>query len=278
MQTGEHTEVDALWRNAWAYDLEDGQFAADIPYWRGLVERARPKRVLEMACGTGRITLPLAATGLAHAPGFELVAFDYSPNLLTRADEKLAAAEPGIQQAVTFREADMRTFDVDGAFDLVICGFNGLAYLHTIDDQLACLANVRRHLAPGGRLAIDLVMPHFDFLAEATSPVPVVRMDVDEVAPEPGIARLRRTYSDSYDPASQTLTSAYTHEVYHDDGRQQRWADDLTWHMYFPNELEMLLRQAGLAADERHGDYRQAPWGPRSRQYLWVIEATGNAS
>jgi SAM-dependent methyltransferase len=267
-------QVDALWRNAWAYDLEDGQFAADIPYWSALVARLRPTRVLELACGTGRITLPIAAAGVAQDPGFRLVALDYSPNLLARAEEKKAAADPQVAAAVTFVEGDMRSFDLDGPFDLIICGFNGLAYLHTIDEQLACLAAVRRHLAPRGRFAIDLVVPHLDFLAEAQAPVPVIRMDVDEAAPEPGISRLRRNYADSYDAASQTITTAYTHEVYLDDGGHQRWADDLAWHMYFPNELELLLRHSSLSAVERHGDYRQAPWGRRSRQYLWVIAAT----
>src|SRR5688500_18834023 len=108
-------QVDALWRNAWAYDLEDGQYAADIPYWTSLVEERRPRRVLELACGTGRITLPIAATGVAQDPGFQFVALDYSLNLLARAEEKKATADPHVAASVTFIEGDMRSFDLDGS-------------------------------------------------------------------------------------------------------------------------------------------------------------------
>ena len=101
-----------------------------------------------------------------------------------------------------------------------------LAAGHAIDDQLAFLAAVRAHLAPGGRFGIDLVVPHLTFLSEAQSPVPPLRLDLDAPKPAPGVARVRRTYTDRYDAATQTLTTAYAHEVYHDDGRQERWLDE----------------------------------------------------
>jgi hypothetical protein len=119
------------------------------------------------------------------------------------------------------------------------------------------------------------VVPHFTYLAEALEPVPAVRLDLDDAMPAPGIAHLRRTYADQYDQTTQTLTTAYTHEVYYTDGRQRRWVDHLTWHMYFPHELELLLRLSGLTTIHRYGSYRRTPWEQRSRQYLWVVAATG---
>jgi SAM-dependent methyltransferase len=267
--------VDAPWRDAWAYDLEDGRFTGDLPYWRTLIEQLRPARVLDLACGSGRITLPLAAAGIEYNPAFRIVGIDYSPGLLDRGREKLAAADSMISEAVTFSEGDMRNPNIEGDFDLIICGFNNLAYLHTVDDQLACLTAARRLLAPGGHFAFDLVVPQLKYLVEAEDPVPLIRLDLDESMPEPGIANLRRTYADRYDHTTQTITTAYTHEVYYNDGRQQRWVNDLTWHMYFARELELLLRLSALTPIQRYGSYERTPWGERSRQYLWVVSAIG---
>lgn len=268
------TSVTPHWRDARAYDWENAGFAADVPYWEGVLARRRPARVLELACGTGRLTLPLAAAGLAGDPAFRIVGLDYSPEMVARAREKLAAADPTVAEAVTYVQGDMRGFALGQAFDLIVCGFNAFAYLHAVDDQFACLAAVREHLAPGGRFAIDLVVPHLTFLAEAQGPVPPIRLEVDTPRPAPDIARVRRTYVDRYDATTQALSTGYAHEVYFADGRQERWLDDLEWHMTFPRELELLLRLAGLTPLERYGSWDRAPFGPRSTQYAWEIGAT----
>jgi SAM-dependent methyltransferase len=261
----------AHWRNAWAYDVENAGMVADLPYWTDVVARRRPTRVLELACGTGRIALALATAGLALDPAFRVVGLDSSPAMIARAQEKLAGEAPAVASAVVFLEADMRNFALEERFDLVICGFNAFAYLEKIDDQLACLAAVRHHLAPGGCFGLDLVVPHLAYLEEARSPVPPVRIEVDASRPAPGVARARRTYSDRYDGAAQAIRTTYAHEVYYEDGRQERWVDDLNWHMTFPRELELLLRLAGLAAIERYGGYDLAPFDALSTQYLWLI-------
>lgn len=105
-------------------------------------------------------------------------------------------------------------------------------------------------------------------------PVPPIRTEHDHAVPDEGVARFIRNYVDRYDAESQTLTSTYFYEIHHVDGRQDRFIKDLSWHMYFPHELRLLLRLAGLDVVERWGGYDQAPFGSRSRQYLWVTAAT----
>lgn len=266
-------EIESCWRNAQAYDWENAGVVADLDFWTGVLDRHRPARVAELACGTGRLTFPMAEAGLGYDPTFRIVGLDYSPEMLALARIKLEGASDAVRSSVEFVEGNMRDLPLEGQFDLIFCGFNSFAFLHALDDQLACLSAVRDHLAPGGLFALDLVVPHLAYLEEAESPVPLVRIEVDGIQPAPGVARVRRSYADRYNAATQAIATSYEHEVYFENGRQDRWIDDLTWRMIFPRELELLLRVAGLAPLERHGSYDLAPFGPQSHQYLWLMGA-----
>ena len=256
-----------MWTDPELYDLENADDPAfDVPFWSSVVHARAPRRVLELACGTGRLTLALARLGVAE----EVVGVDASAPFLARARERLADEPAEVRGAVRLAEGDMRAPGVDGPFELVLVPFNSLAYLATRADRLQALAAIRSLLAPGGRFGFDLLQPRYDFLAEASLPCPPLRVDADHPAPEAGVSRFLRSYTDTYDPASQTLRSTNRYEVFYDDGRVEHRITDLDWHIYFPDELELLLSAAGLAVEERYGSYERAPWSSASRRYLWV--------
>ena len=73
-----------------------------------------------------------------------------------------------------------------------------------------------------------------------------------------------------YDPATQTLRSTNRYEIYREDGHVEHRITDLDWHIYFPEELSLLLEAAGLDVVERYGDYDRSPWNAASRRYLWL--------
>src|SRR3954451_5558787 len=192
-----------MWDDPVLYDLENADDPAfDLAFWTGLLETFRPARVLELACGTGRLTLPLAALGIAD----EIVGLDSSRSFLERA--RALAESSSSATTVTFVDGDMRSPSVDGAFDLVAIPFNSLAYVLTPSDRAAVLRSARSLLAVGGRFAFDVVAPRYDFLDEALRPSPPERVDVDHAAPALGAERVTRTYVDHYDPSTQILRSA----------------------------------------------------------------------
>jgi SAM-dependent methyltransferase len=259
-----------VWVDPDLYEIENADDPAfDLDFWESVVRELAPRRMLELACGTGRLTLPLARLGVAE----ELVALDNSAPFVERLRERLAGESDAVQAAVQVVEGDMTAPDVDGPFDLVAVPFNSLAYLIAREDRLACLRSARALLAPGGRLAFDIIQPRYDFLAESLQSCPPLRVDVDHAAPEYGIARFLRSYSDVYDALTQTLRSTNRYEIHHDDGRVEHRVGDLDWHIYFPEELELLLETAGLRVVERFGDYERGPWTGTSRRYLWLAEA-----
>ncbi|MGE0045760.1 MAG: class I SAM-dependent methyltransferase, partial [Hyphomonadaceae bacterium] len=112
-----------------------------------LAEIAPGKRVLELAIGTGRIALPLAAKG------FEVSGIDASPDMLAKLKTKEGAA------AIETRVADMASFDLGRRFDLVFLVFNTLFNLTTQESQVRCFARAAAHLAPGGHFLVETVTP-----------------------------------------------------------------------------------------------------------------------
>ena len=267
--------VTGIWDEPERYELEladDPHF--DVDFWTGVVSELAPRRVLELGCGTGRLTFPLAAAATARVPGARVHGVDLSDAFLRCAAARRADQPTPVAVAVSFSQGDLRELQVPvRAYELVALPFNTLAYLLTAADQLACLRAAAAALAPGGRFVFDALVPHLDFLAEAARPCPPVRRDIDLRDPAPGVRRFRRSCADTYDARTQTLSSSLEYVIERADGRVEQRLHELDWHMYFPVELELLLAAAGLRVIERYGDYDRAPFSARSRQYLFVCAA-----
>ena len=106
--------------------------------------------VLELGCGTGRVLIPIARAGVSIA------GLDSSATMLSYCKAKLAAEPAYVQTKVELFESDMRAFDLQRKFALITIPFRPFQHLLTVEDQLACLASIRRHLERGGRLILDI--------------------------------------------------------------------------------------------------------------------------
>ncbi len=258
--------------NAWIYDLEVRGYDDDLDFWRLLVTDRGATRILDLACGTGRITFALAAHLTDFSTNCHIVGLDNSPGLLIAAREKQQKMSKEVRNAVAFVDGDMTNFCLGQPFDLILIGFNSLMYLHDQDDQISCLQMVRKHLAPGGCLAFDALIPALDYLLDAQR-TPVVRLELDFAAPEHGIKQFLRFSTERYDAATQVSHSDYFYEIYYEDGSHQRFTDKLDWQMIFPREMELLGKVAGLRIIAAFGDFNRTPFDRHSRQMVWVMEA-----
>ncbi len=136
---------------AW-HDAECGGYGADLPSWARLAaERGGPRPgrgpVLDLGAGTGRVALHLAARGV------EVVAVERDPEL---ADE-LRARAGRRHAAVEVIEADVRRLDLGRAFPLAIAPMQLLHLLGGEAGRREAFAAARRHLAPGGALALTIL-------------------------------------------------------------------------------------------------------------------------
>jgi SAM-dependent methyltransferase len=111
-----------LYKHPEQYDREHLGDEEDIGFYLSLSRRLAPRRVLELGCGTGRITLPLAQLG------FDVVGLDNQPEMLQKAEERRLQTSSEIRQRLQFIQGDMRTWSAGTAFDLILIG---LLFSHT---------------------------------------------------------------------------------------------------------------------------------------------------
>lgn len=125
----------------------------DLPFY---LERARLAGgdILELACGTGRVGIPLARAG------FRVTGVDLSSDMLARFREKLQREDEATASRVELREADMADFDLGRTFPLVIIPFRSFQLLTEEDQAIRCLRNVRRHLRKDGTFIVNVFKPY----------------------------------------------------------------------------------------------------------------------
>lgn len=201
---------------------------------------------LELAVGTGRIALPLAATGL-RVDGVELSAAMI---------ERLRAKPGGEALAVTC--GDMAAVELPDRYRLVYIVFNSLMNLLTQDDQVRCVANAARHLTDDGTLVVENVVPDAMY---------ALRHDRDGV--------------DQYVDAEQIGAQGVTVEVGRYDRVTQRVdkchigfgtggvaLDPLALRHVWPSELDLMARLAGLRHRARWGGWAEEPFDARSLRHV----------
>jgi SAM-dependent methyltransferase len=230
------------------------------------LERASRVRgaVLEIGCGTGRLLLPIAARSIP------IYGIDASRAMLEVCKQKLSLASKGTCDSVLgLKLADMRTFRVEHAFQMVIVPFRTFQFLLTVEDQLACLANLNKHLHAGGLLVLDL----FDF--DLNSPP---RLNVDQAA-EPAFMlpdkttchRVKQTLSWNHE--DQTLETQSTFHLKTPQGGQKLVSQQHRVRYTFRFELEHLLARSGFSLKEIFSDFNEHKIGQvRPGQLVVVAE------
>lgn len=252
--------AEAMYADTLIYELENKETVEDIGFWRRLVGQYGARNVLELACGSGRIAIPLARdlAGSGRISGLDLM-----PRMVELAQQKLANEPEAVRQAAHFIVADMRDFDLaqfdNQPFDLIYVPYNSMAHMQAIDDQLAVFRHAVACLAPEGHFVVDVFSPALAQLAASKPPAPV-SLDLDLDHPCEGVNRMLRYISRLYTPDTQQERITFIYEQYRDDGSVQKQVANFSSHTYFPRELELLLRLAGLSISQRWGSYAGEPF------------------
>ncbi len=197
---------------------------------------ARGGPALELAVGTGRIALPLAARGI------RVDGIDISPAMV----ERLRAKPGGEEMPVTI--GDFADVPMTGTYRLIFVVANTLFNLLTQDDQVRCFENVAAHLADDGLFVIEGGSPEFLYRLRDNQYVDAEAIEVDEVRLD--IAR--------FDPATQLLEES--HVILTRDGVR---LNPIVTRYAWPSELDLMARIAGLQLKERWGGWGKEPYTGR---------------
>jgi SAM-dependent methyltransferase len=240
------------------YDLLYGSLDDDESMWQTLTEDVDGP-ILEVGCGTGRLLLPLAQAG--HT----LTGLDLSKVALDAAQAKIRAA--GLAKRVSLRLADMRNFELPQRnFALALIPLNTFMHCHTLNDQLATLKMICRHLRPGGQLVIDLFHPDPTMLAEADGRLYFEADMVDDLT-----GRIVQWYwRHDIDLAQQMRHLTYILDELDEEGRVRRVQIPFSLRFIYRYEMELLLRASGFTLETIYGSYALEPFHSHSPKMIVV--------
>lgn len=246
---------DGLFPESVAAGYDDPEDAntpeAVVPVVDVLADLADGGPVLELAIGTGRIAVPLAARGVPVS-GIEL----------SRAMAARIGGKPG-GEGIDVTIGDMTTTLFDGAvapgeFSLVYLVFNTIDNVTTQDGQVDVFRNAAAHLRPGGLFLVEVVIPGLRRMPPGQDTVPFT------VAPDDGGGYVG---FDRYDVATQLYTSNHV-TVTPDGGRFHVVPFRYAW----PAEMDLMARIAGLRLKHRWADWDRAPFEHESTKQVSVWE------
>jgi SAM-dependent methyltransferase len=230
------------------------------------VEEARGATgdVLEIGSGTGRVLIPAARAGVT------ITGLDSSPRMVARCRDRLESEPPEVRARVSLHCGDMRSFDLNKTFTLVMVPFRPLQHLLTIDDQVAALNVIHRHLQRGGRLVFDVFNPDIRLLADST------RSEEREDTPEtplPDGRTLRRTGRViAVHSVEQYSDVELIYYVQHPDGRAERLVQSFPMRWYMKSELIHLLARVGFRVTGIWGDFDRSPLSDGSPEMIFIAE------
>ncbi len=244
-------------------DYEAAGYDLDVPFY---VELARESGgpVLELGCGTGRVLVPVARSGI------EVVGVDASPGMLERLGRRLAAEPEEVRSRVRIVAGDVRSVRIPGGsgrFGLVTAPFRVVQHLVARADQRAWLRAVAHHLRrdPPGELVFDVFQPDYEQIADS----PTVSVDVERIEPGTG-RRIRRVSRAEHHPESQTFDVGFEWLVEEAAGGSERSERSIetTVRWFTRGELECLLELEGFEVVDFWGDFDRSPFGPGSEDQV----------
>lgn len=219
--------------------------------------------ILELGCGTGRLTIPLAEAG------FEVVGLDRSQAMLDMARRRLDTLDDAARRRVSLVEGDMRSYELEPTFGLIFAAFRVFMALIDPDEQLEALITARRHLRTDGRLALDVFDPRLDLLTPGTHPI---ARQVTGRLPSGNVVEAG-PFERTNDPLRQVLVERWRFVERDAEGNEVRAEDEvLTMRWTYRYEMRHLLVRAGLDVVAEFGDYAGGPPAYGAEQ-IWVARA-----
>ena len=231
----------------------------DIPFWVSEAETATGP-VLELGCGTGRVTIPVSQAGVT------ITGLDNSPVMLAQARSKAKKLRLR-RKNLHFINGDMRDFDLGQQFNLVIIPFRSFQLLLSVEDQWRALACIKKHLEPGGRLIFNLFVPRAGCLEQKKS----FGLFGNEAARLSEAPRMELEEKSQHDEYSQIIYVKNVLKEYGErDTVQKRSEVSYALRYTYQREAQNLLKNAGYRILETYGNFRREPLGETSEEMIWV--------
>ncbi len=232
--------------------IESRKGLEDVPFYlKNAVEYGEP--ILELACGTGRVTIPIAKEGLS------VTGLDLLDTMLTQAKKK--SKESGVK--IDWIKADMTDFNLNKKFNLILmpgCAFNWLLELESVEKCLTC---VKEHLKPNSVFIFDAFNPDLNFLIRDPSKT----YPNAEYQDPDGRGLVIVSERSKYDKATQINDVKLLYSI-----AGKKINNELKLRIFFPQELDAILKYNGFKIITKYGDFDQSAFTSHSRRQLFSCQ------
>jgi SAM-dependent methyltransferase len=243
-------DYPSFYTEAQLYDLFERPFADGnfLNFYKTQIERYG-EPVLELGCGTGRLTIPLVKLG------FQLKGLDISPEMLALAKEKADAGNVKLDLI----KGDMTDFDLGEKFKFIFIPAQSLSHLSDVSEVEKCFECVKNHLDDDGRFLIELFNPSLEIL----------NREAGKLYPQsnPGdIAVFSRSYYES-------STQINHIELFFRENDKETILS-LPMRQYYPLEIDMLLKYNGFQIEHKYGKHDETIFDADSPKQLIICRKT----
>lgn len=242
------------------YDLLSGGLTKDKKFYLKEAKKSKGK-VLEVAVGTGRITLPLVEAGV------DIYGFDISQAMLDELEKKAKKKKLNINGR--FKKSDMRTFKYKHKFDLIIIPYRAFLHNLTPDDQVATLNNCYKHLNKGGQLIINFYFPNpYAMAKRLKGPI-----KEDDFTIKRKDFSLRFISFVEHDYTKQQIKIKYIFKEKRKGEKMKEYTDEFALAWIGVNEFKHLAARANFKIKHLYGDWNKSKKLKIKRgELIWVLE------
>ncbi len=226
---------------------------ADLQFYKSWMPKNKDARILELCCGTGRLTIPIAREG------YHISGVDYNSSMLEQA--KLKAAEAGL--AIEFIEADIRTLSLPEKFDLIFIPFNSIHHLYKNEDLFKAFSAVKKHLKKGGLFLLDCFNPNIQFIVEGEKKQKEIAEYITKDGREVLIKQIMR-----YENKTQINRIEWHYYIKNKFDSIQ----NLDMRLFFPQELDSYLAGNGFNIIHKFGGFEKQEFNDNSEKQIFVCQ------
>lgn len=236
-------------------DIYDGMNTemADLPFYLHWLGKRKNGNILELCCGTGRLTLPLAAEG------YNITGVDNSTSMLKQAERK--ARE--LKVPVRFVKSDIRSLDLPELYDIIFIPFNSIHHLYDNQDFFKVLTSVKKHLKKDGYFLFDCFNPNIHYIVHAEEE----EKHIAEYTTKDGRNVVIKQTMD-YENRTQINRIKWHYYINGEFDSVQ----DLDMRMFYPQELDAYLSIHGFNVLHKFGGFNEEVFEDKSDKQIFVCK------
>ena len=228
-------------------------FLSDLQFYKKWLPKNKEAKILELCCGTGRLTVPIAKAG------YNICGVDYTSSMLEQA--KVKASEAGLE--INFIEADIRSLNLQEKFDFIFIPFNSIHHLYKNEDLFKAFNGVKNHLKEGGLFLLDCFNPNIQYIVEGEKE----QKKIAEYTTEDGRAVLIKQTM-RYESATQINRIEWHYFI----NGEFHSIQNLDMRLFFPQELDSYLEGAEFEIIHKFGNFEEERFANKSEKQIFVCK------